>query len=347
MPGATSWHGALHAGRAWSVAKPESKTRQGWTEFDRLVAQRETENSPWWSSQGIPELKFDPQFDLLEELLAVPIRLGLTTTSGMPAKAVDVWIAHQLRRAGFGVDEVWPRASTPRVLPREVALLRGLGGMRGISDALFDRIDRGLVGKGVTGADAKILGKAYEKQVDVVIAQWARGPELMISTKRMDSSFGNNALNRIEESYGDAKNLRGRHPLAATGFLFVLRSTAFDYQKDTALRLMDLIVKLAKEPDAYDATSVIVVEWKDLASGAIMAAELDEGKPLNVAVKVREDLIPEALRPDRFLAAMVNAVIDRTPINLHEEVRKRLGQEVPEEEGVTGAYDSESNDAVD
>ena len=31
------------------------------------------------------------------------------------------------------------------------------------------------------------------------------GPELMISTKRMDSSFGNNAANRVEESYGDAE----------------------------------------------------------------------------------------------------------------------------------------------
>lgn len=325
----------------------ESKTREGWIEFDRLVALRDTEGSPWWSERGIPELHFNPEFDLLEELLAVPIRLGLGTTSGMPAKAVDVWIAHELRRAGFLADEVWPRASTPRVLPREVALLRGVDGMRTISDGLFDRIDRGLVGKGVTGADAKILGKAYEKQVDVVIAQWARGPELMISTKRMDSSFGNNALNRIEESYGDAKNLRGRHPLAATGFLFVLRSTAFDSQKDTALRLMDLIVKLAKEPDAYDATSVIVVEWKQPESGAVVAAELDDGKPLNVEVKVRHDLIPEALRPDKFLAAMVNAVIDRTPINLHEEVRKRQGQEVPDEEGVTGAYDQERDDAAD
>ena len=330
-----------------SVAKAESKTRQGWIEFDRLVAQRETENSPWFSRQDNPEVSFEPQFDLLEELLAVPIRLGLTTTSGMPAKAVDIWIAHQLRRAGFGPDEVWPRASTPRVLPREVALLRDFGGMRAISDSLFDRIDRGLVGKGVTGADAKILGKAYEKQVDVVIAQWARGPELMISTKRMDSSFGNNALNRIEESYGDAKNLRGRHPLAATGFLFVLRSTAFDSQRDTALRLMDLIIKLAKEPDAYDATSVVVVEWQEPESGAVLAAELDDGKPLDIAVKVREDLIPEALRPAKFLAAMVNAVIDRTPINLHEEVRKRLGQEVPQDEGVTGAYDRENNDATD
>ena len=323
----------------------ESKTRRGWIEFDRLVGLRDTEGSPWWSKRGIPGLHFNPEFDLLEELLAVPIRLGLGTTTGMPAKAVDVWIAHELRRAGFKPDEVWPRASAPRVLPREVALLRDLDGMRAISNALFDRIDRGLVGKGVTGADAKILGKAYEKQVDVVIAQWARGPELMISTKRMDSSFGNNALNRIEESYGDAKNLRGRHPLAATGFLFVLRSTAFDSQKDTALRLMDLIVKLAREPDAYDATSVIVVEWKQPESGAVVAAELDDGKPLNVEVKLRHDLIPEELRPDKFLAAMVNAVIDRTPINLHEEVRKRIGQEVPEEEGVTGAYDREDDQA--
>lgn len=110
---------------------------------------------------------------------------------------------------------------------------------------------------------------------------------------------------------------------------------------------MDLIVKLAKEPDAYDATSVIVVEWKEPASGAVLAAELDDGKPLDVTVQVREDLIPEALRPDKFLAAMVNAVIDRTPINLHEEVRRRLGLEVPEDEGVTGAYDRESNDATD
>ena len=128
---------------------------------------------------------------------------------------------------------------------------------------LFERIDAGKVRDGITGANANILGKAYEKQVDVAIAQWARGPELMISTKRMDSSFGKNALNRIEESYGDAKNLRGRHPLAATGFLFVMRSTAFDKERDTALRLMDLLEKLAQGPDAYDATGIIITEWQD------------------------------------------------------------------------------------
>lgn len=322
------------------MPKPESKASQGWVAFDQLLAARDTTASPW-SSRGERELRFDPDFVLLEKLLAVPIRLGLETNSGMPAKAVDVWLAHELRRAGFQGDEVWPRATAPRVLPREVAMLRDLKGMVAISKQLFARIDANKVGQGITGADAKILGKAYEKQVDVVIAQWARGPELMISTKRMDSSFSNNALNRIEESYGDAKNLRGRHPLAATGFLFVLRSTAFAAkQKSTALRLLDLLEKLAQEPDAYDATSVVVVEWQDPVSGDVVQEELDDGKSLEVEVKIRRDLIPEALRPETFLATMIEAVLDRTPINLHEEVRKRRGQEVPDEEGVTGAFDS-------
>ena len=35
------------------------------------------------------------------------------------------------------------------------------------------------------------------------------------------------------------------------------------------------------------------------------------------------------------------------PINLHEEVRTRRGQEVPAEEGVTGACDQESDDTAD
>ena len=62
--------------------------------------------------------------------------------------------------------------------------------------------------RAVAPSDARILGKAYVKQVDVVVAQWARGPEVLVSTKSMVSSFRNNLPNRFEESYGDAKNLR-------------------------------------------------------------------------------------------------------------------------------------------
>jgi hypothetical protein len=77
----------------------------------------------------------------------------------------------------------------------------------------------------VAPVDARVLGRAYEKQVDVVISRWDRGPEILISTKAQLSSFGKNLPNRFEESYGDAGNLRGRYPLAAVGYLFVQRST--------------------------------------------------------------------------------------------------------------------------
>jgi len=90
--------------------------------------------------------------------------------------------------------------------------------------AVVDRIARDGAITGATSSSGMILGKNYLKQVDVVISHWVTGPELVISTKRMDSSYGKNAPNRIEESYGDAKNLRLRHPLAALGFVFGLRS---------------------------------------------------------------------------------------------------------------------------
>lgn len=48
----------------------------------------------------------------------------------------------------------------------------------------------------VAPVDPRVLGRAYEKQVDVVIARWDRGPELLISTKAQLSSFGRNLPNR-------------------------------------------------------------------------------------------------------------------------------------------------------
>ena len=67
-----------------------------------------------------------PDYTTLERLLAVPLLLGSTSRSGIPALALDVWIAYELRRAGFEPDRVWPRAQPPRILPRTlIALLKG------------------------------------------------------------------------------------------------------------------------------------------------------------------------------------------------------------------------------
>ena len=134
--------------------------------------------------------------------------------SGSFAGGIDAWVASEFRRAGFNADEVWPRATRPRVLPRDlVVLLDKLPAAPGAE--LSRRLANLPAGAPV---DARVLGRAYEKQVDVVIARWDRGPELLVSTKAQLSSFGKNLPNRFEEAYGDAGNLRGRYPLAAVGY---------------------------------------------------------------------------------------------------------------------------------
>jgi hypothetical protein len=96
------------------------------------------------------------------------------TRSGRLANAIDAWVATELRRAGFPADEVWPRLTKPRVLPREVGLF-----VQGLPKKLRSDIEAQLVRNAtVAPRDAKVLGRAYVKQVDVVIAQWSRGPEL-------------------------------------------------------------------------------------------------------------------------------------------------------------------------
>jgi hypothetical protein len=146
-------------------------------------------------------------------------------------------------------------------------------------------------------SDARILGRAYVKQVDVLVAQWARGAELLVSTKTMVSSFRNNLANRFEESYGDAKNLRGRYPLVSMGFLFLLHSTILN-DKGAFEKAVDMLRKFRAESDVYDATCLLLAEWDD--------TELDR-------VTIRSDSVPDDLRADCFLAGLISTVLDRTP----------------------------------
>jgi hypothetical protein len=201
----------------------------------------------------------------------------------------------------------------PRVLPREVGLfLDGLP--RHLQAAAREQV---LRNKRVAPSDARVLGRAYAKQIDVLVAQWSRGPELLVSTKSMVKSFRKNLPNRFEEAYGDAKNLRGRYPLAAMGFLFVLRSTVLD-ERGTFERAVDMMRKLRDEPDIYDATSIVLAEWRD---------EPFEG------VRLRQDAVPPDLAADQFLATLVERVLNRTPVEMHVDVRERREhRELPLEE---------------
>ncbi|HSY15761.1 MAG TPA: hypothetical protein VK816_07230 [Jatrophihabitantaceae bacterium] len=329
----------------------ESAKSAGWRLFDQIVSDAPLRAvNPWRRGEsGAPE--YVPDYDTLRLLLGVPLLLRANSQSGVPALALDVWAAYEMRRAGFDPDRVWPREEVPRVLPAEVTTLMS-GLPRALAAEVRERIATGKV-RGITLASANLLGKNYVKQVDVVMSSWQTGPELMISTKRMDSSFGKNAANRVEESYGDAKNLRLRHPQSGLGFFYSLRSTALTEEPDKAAWLIDLLAKLGREDDAYDAVGLIIPEWDDhleideygdddpdplVAAGIEPPSEADPGDaPADLPaedvagsiarlpeVRLRLDEVPAELDPARFLAVMVGRVLANCPINFHIEARARL-----------------------
>lgn len=257
--------------------------------------------NPWTRIDETPYYQAD--YGTLEELLAVPVCEGSGSQSGRLAKAIDAWVAFELRRSGFAPDEVWPRLTLPRVLPREVALF-----IDSLPQNLRSTAERSLLrNRKVAPSDARVLGRAYVKQVDVLIAQWSRGPELLVSTKSMTSSFRKNLPNRFEEAYGDAKNLRGRYPLVAMGFVFLLRSTVLS-EPGTVDRVVDMLRKLRAESDVYDATCLVIAGWEDQ-------------KP--TAVEVMNDATPADVGVDLFMATLVDSVLARTPVEMHVEVRSR------------------------
>lgn len=283
--------------------------------FERTIRAYPVTN-PWQvSSDGVRT--YQPDYELLRAILGIPVGGGHGSQSGRLAKGIDAWVAHELRRAGFPPDEIWPRLTQPRVLPREVGLF-----LDRLPKQLKDEVHAHVLrNKTIAPSDARVLGRAYVKQVDVLLAQWARGPELLVSTKSMVSSFRNNLSNRFEESYGDAKNLRGRYPLVSMGFLFVLRSTILD-DPSAFEKAIDMLRKLQAEPDAYDATCVVLAEWDE--------ASFD-------GVRILVDAVPDDLKADRFLTTLIEAVLHRTPIEMHVKVRENREQrELPLEESHTG-----------
>lgn len=312
---------------------------KGWAYFDAIVgAAPRRDDNPW--VRRSERAAYEPDYDTLELLLGVPVLLDATSQSGVPAMALDVWVAYEFRRAGFDPDAVWPRASAPRVLPSEIKELIDKVPTKE-RPALWRRIEGGSGGR-----MARLLGKNYVKQVDVVMSRWATGPELMVSTKRMDSSFAKNAPNRVEESFGDAKNLRLRHPQSALGFFYSLSALAVESAADTTDWLIDQLIKLGREEDAYDAVALVM---PDLAkseepedpepeeeAGPIEAGVADDPGVLEadaaepaievadvVPVSLYREAVPDELDPGRFFAVMIGRILDNSPINFHAEARAK------------------------
>jgi hypothetical protein len=299
------------------------------SDLDSILAAVDTSASPWYSDSSDDGARtYDPDRDLLQRILQVPIAAGYAgeQQSGRVAKALDAWVAHELRRGGFPEHAVFPRPRQPRVLSGEFAPLEAqldvVMDLLAAEEAKLQDAGEGTYLRPVGfrhavaklrrllpgGSDSNILGRFYVKEVDVVVSDWRRGPDVLISTKTQFSSYLNNKNNRYEEAIGEAVNLRDRYPMAAMGYVFLVRDNVFEERAFELLR--DLLVRLRKPDGPFDATMLLVATW-------------DEQLNLDWI----EDPADKLTIPS-FFADILDAVMTNTPVDIHQELRRRrLGED--------------------
>ena len=292
--------------------KPVARLPDAYTKFDGAIAGYGLDyaESPWDAVGG-----FSCELGLLNKLLEIALRDRGDKNTGDFARAFDCWAAVELRRAGFPANSVWPREVMPRVFPHELSLLLErvtIGGSAKRSRELREHLSEWLathdLSSRVAPTDARVLGGVYTKQADVLIADWAAGVELMISTKSMLGSYGKNMRNRFEESFGDSINLKQRFPMGTFGFLFAIDTGV---PQGDFVFLKNMLTKLV-DSAGYDVTCLMLV---DVEAGIL---ELDS----------KSHDIPANLRPEHFFLRLIESVLDRTPASRHGDVRARKGLEV-------------------
>lgn len=250
--------------------------------------------APWQEGRFVPDLE---KLATLVSDVATGPGTWRSQTEGALGLALDRYAAYELRRAGYEPDAVWPRTEDPRVLPQEyVKALARLSSRDRSSEAI--RHLTAAIGQ----SRSNVQGAFFPKQIDVLVADWATGPELMISTKSMTGSFGKNLNNRWEEFVGDVRNMRAQFPMAALGVLYLIdKSVTSDGEAFQFSRLKDMLLKLQMttlDGHAYDA------------AGLIIAKAIDKERAV-----LRQELVPDALGLDVFFERMLKAVFTRLPVS--------------------------------
>jgi hypothetical protein len=156
------------------------------------------------------------------------------------------------------------------------------------------------------------------------------------------------AYSRFEEGYGDAKNLRGRHPLAALGFLFVVGSDIPPTSLDFAV---DMLRKLTSEPDVYDCACLLIVdgttgteedeapddrgvEDEPAAVLSLSVSDCEDDEPdlpdepaaapdATPAVRILSGSVPPDLGADAFFRVLIDRALERMPVGVYPTVRAR------------------------
>jgi CRISPR/Cas system CSM-associated protein Csm2 small subunit len=155
--------------------------------------------------------------------------------------------------------------------------------------------------------EAYILGHFYAKQIDVGLSSWQRGPDLLVSTKTMFSAYRKNLKNRHEEAVGEVSSLRRRHPMAAMGYAYLVRRNIYDEEGAYAI-LYDILTRLRRTGETFDATMLLVAAWDDSAREPIVASIDEPASDLSASL---------------FFTNLIDAVTARAPVTEHQTVRLR------------------------
>jgi hypothetical protein len=235
--------------------------------------------------------------------------------------ALDSWVAHELRRAGFPGDRIYPYRRTPYVLSPEARQI-----LRSVPNEAAHLVQRSVDKLG--SKSFHVTGEFYKKQIDVFMGSLSTGAELMVSTKSMLSSFSKNLSNRYEEFLGDAENLRMRFPLSTLGVIFLVDDSILRTPASFE-RLTEMLLRLRRRR-RYDAAGLIIQShvadastWPEGKTSENEFRALVEGDP---CLAVDDELVPLELRVSSALSDMVCSVLDRLPSYIHEEARNRLGR---------------------
>ena len=271
---------------------------ESYVKFERIIcnywAEKGYTNSdrPFWDDAGIPCL----EYDLLDAIIKKSIEVGdvENTRTGGLAKGIDMWIAGELRAAGFEDEQPWPRLHQPRALdPMLIKLLQSA------PQRMVEDVNRLVCKSG--SANANVQGAVYEKQVDVGMSSWLTGPEILISTKAMTREYGKNLKNRFEEAYGDAVNLRKRYPMAVMGFFFLVNVEILNNPSDFA-KAVTMLRKLQGDEGVYDTSALLLA---DLSGNGY-------------AVSQDNDKVPDLLSVPHFFEQIIDLTLVRGPLNAHQ-----------------------------
>lgn len=248
------------------------------------------ESRAFYGVDGIPDLNFE----LLEKIISKSVADSDTAQSGGLARGLDMWIAEELRAAGFITEEIWPRLHEPRVINPSVSHFISKLPSK-LATECSARLDK------AGSATANVQGAVYQKQIDVGMSSWLTGPEILISTKTMSGAYGKNLSNRFEEAYGDAMNLRKRFPLAAIGFFFLMNAKVLDSPGDLS-KAITMLRKLQEEDGVYDVSALLLVDWSS-------------GKAI---IPDQSKIVPRALSAPLFFHRMIDLTIVRGAIGTHQ-----------------------------